>query len=384
MSLSTLLAETRTFPPRADFVAQANVNDPNVYIDALQNPIEFWSGWAQKLDWFRPWDVVLDWQLPNAKWFVGGQINACHNCVDRHVANGLGTKTAFIWEGEPGDTQTLTYAEVQTEVSRIANALKALGITKGDRVCLYMPMTPELPMTMLACARIGAAHSVVFGGFSADSLHERINDAAAKVVVTADGGWRRGGIVALKKIVDHALEMGCPSIEKVLVLERAGTPGTVTNGLQTPAYDRGGWTDGRDVWWHDLVPAQSAECACEPMDSEDQSRWIAKTSSSFSTRAARPESRRASSIPPAAISPEHTPPPNGSSTSRTTMSSGARPTAVGSLATATSSMARWRMPPPSSSTRAHPTPLKKTASGESSNATASRSSTPHRPRFAPS
>ncbi|HRF59437.1 MAG TPA: acetate--CoA ligase [Fimbriimonadaceae bacterium] len=269
MSLSTLLAETRTFPPRADFVAQANVNDPNVYIDALQNPIEFWSGWAQKLDWFRPWDVVLDWQLPNAKWFVGGQINACHNCVDRHVANGLGTKTAFIWEGEPGDTQTLTYAEVQTEVSRIANALKALGITKGDRVCLYMPMTPELPMTMLACARIGAAHSVVFGGFSADSLHERINDAAAKVVVTADGGWRRGGIVALKKIVDHALEMGCPSIEKVLVLERAGTPGTVTNGLQTPAYDRGGWTDGRDVWWHDLVPAQSAECACEPMDSED-------------------------------------------------------------------------------------------------------------------
>lgn len=269
MSLSTLLAETRTFAPSPEFVAQANVSDPGVYVDALKDPITFWADWAAKLDWFRPWDTVLDWQLPDAKWFLGGQINACHNCVDRHVARGLGAKTAFIWEGEPGDTRILSYAEVQAEVSRIANALKALGVAKGDRVCLYMPMTPELPMTMLACARIGAAHSVVFGGFSADSLHERINDASAKVVVTADGGWRRGGIVALKKIVDHALGMGCPSIEKVLVLERAGAPGTLTNGCATLEYDRGGWTEGRDVWWHDLVPNQSPDCPCEPMESED-------------------------------------------------------------------------------------------------------------------
>ncbi|MCA1996509.1 MAG: acetate--CoA ligase [Armatimonadetes bacterium] len=268
-TIAALLAENRKFAPPKEFAAKAFFNDPAVYDRAAADPVAYWEEWARKLDWFEPWTKPLEWNPPFAKWFVGGKINACHNCVDRHVAAGAGAATAILWEGEPGDVRSLTYEELQCEVSRVANALKALGVGKGDRVCVYMPMVPELAITMLACARIGAAHSVVFGGFSAESLEERINDAKAKVVVTADGGWRRGGIVPLKKAVDEALEMGCPTVEKVLVLRRAGEPGTVTNGLATPEYDRGTWVEGRDVWWHDLVPAQSAQCPCEPMDSED-------------------------------------------------------------------------------------------------------------------
>jgi len=268
-TIAALLAESRVFPPHDSFVRKANFNDPAIYKVAEQDFVAYWEGWARKLDWFEPWTQALEWNRPYAKWFIGGKINACHNCVDRHVADGAGAATAILWEGEPGDVRSLTYEELQCEVSRVANALKSLGVGKGDRVCIYMPMVPELAMTMLACARIGAPHSVVFGGFSADSLHERINDAQCKLVVTADGGWRRGGIVPLKKAVDEALKIGCPTVEKVLVLRRAGEPGTVTNGLATPEYDRGAWVDGRDVWWHDLVPAQSAQCPCEPMDSED-------------------------------------------------------------------------------------------------------------------
>ncbi|MCW5943695.1 MAG: acetate--CoA ligase [Fimbriimonadaceae bacterium] len=269
-TIQTLLQESRSFPPSADFVAQANQSDPGVYQQANADYLAFWEGWARQLDWIEPWHTVLDWSgAPFAKWFVGGKLNACHNCLDRHVANGLGGKRAIVWEGEPGDERTLTYAQLLEEVARLANALKALGVGKGDRVCVYLPMVPELAMTMLACARIGATHSVVFGGFSAESLYDRINDAGAKAVVTADGGWRRGGIVPLKKAVDDALAMGCPTVEKVLVLNRTGDAGTVTNGIATPAYDRGGWVDGRDVRWEDLVPNQSADCPCEPMDSED-------------------------------------------------------------------------------------------------------------------
>jgi len=268
-TIQTLLNETRIFPPTAEFAAQANINDPAVYSRAIADPLAFWEEWAKTLDWSQPWHTVLEWNRPYAKWFLGGQINACFNCVDRHVAAGAGAKTAIIWEGEPGDVRTLTYAELQSEVSRAANALKALGVQKGDRVCVYMPMVPELAITMLACARIGAAHSVVFGGFSAESLHERINDAQAKVVVTADGGWRRGSIVPLKRAVDDAIRLGCPTIERVLVLDRAGAEGTDTNGLTTPRYARGDWDDSRDVWWHDLVSAQSDVCPCEPMDAED-------------------------------------------------------------------------------------------------------------------
>jgi acetyl-CoA synthetase len=263
------LAESRSFSPSAEFAAHANFKDRSIYSEASKDVIKYWEGWAEKLDWFEPWHTTLEWNLPDAKWFLGGKLNACFNCVDRHAASERANKTAILWEGEPGDVRTYTFAQVKDEVCKVANALKQLGVSKGDIVCVYMPMVPELAFTMLACARIGAAHSVVFGGFSAESLFDRINDATAKFVVTADGGWRRGNIVALKKTVDDAVEMGCPSIEKVLVLERTGAPGTITNGATTPHYNLGKWVEGRDVHWKDLVPGQSAECPCESMDSED-------------------------------------------------------------------------------------------------------------------
>lgn len=269
-TIETLLHEHRFFSPSPEFTAQANVRDDSIYDEAEANWPAWWVDWAEKLDWFEKWDQVLEWKQPYAKWFLNGKINACYNAVDRHVEQGRGDRVAFIGEGEPGDMRIFTYAEVQKKVSQIANGLKSMGVKKGDRVCLYMPMIPELPMTMLACARIGAAHSVVFGGFSAESLVERINDAGAVAVVTADGGWRRGGIVPLKKILDEALANDqCPTISKVLVLERASAPGTVTNELVTPSYDQGRWVEGRDLKWSDVVETQPEACPCEPMDSED-------------------------------------------------------------------------------------------------------------------
>lgn len=253
--LKTLLTEQRTFPPSQEFQADAQFTNPEIYAEAAKDPIAYWANWSKQLDWVKPWETALEWNEPYAKWFVGGKLNACFNCVDRHAASERANKTAIIWEGEPGETRTLTYTQLKDEVSKIANALKALNVQKGDRVCIYMPMIPELVMTMLACARIGAAHSVVFGGFSAESLHERINDAGAKVLVTADGGWRRGSVVQLKKIADEALGKGCPTIEKVLVYQRLE---------QTPAK-----TLENEVAWNDLVPNQSPDCPCEPMDSED-------------------------------------------------------------------------------------------------------------------
>ncbi len=228
----------------------------------------FWSEWANRLDWIELWHKVLEWDPPNAKWFVGGKLNACYNCVDRHVERGLGDKTAIIWEGEPGDVRNISYSELKDEVCRIANAFRELGVGKGDRVCIYMPMVPELAMAMLACARIGAAHSVVFGGFSAESLHERINDASAKLLVTADGGWRRGNVVPLQKLADEALDMGCPSVENVLALERVGrSVGDRTADAEIASDARAGHP--RHVKWSDMVPRQSVDCHCEPMDSED-------------------------------------------------------------------------------------------------------------------
>ncbi len=268
-TIDTLLSEDRIYSPAPEFRAQANMDDLSVYEYANTDPEGWWAQWAGRLDWFEHWTKILEWKQPYAKWFLGGKINACHNCVDRHVIAGRGEKVAWIAEGEPGDVRLFTYSDVLREVQKLANALKALGIQKGDRVCLYMGQGPELTLSMLACARIGAAHSVVFGGFSATSIHERINDASAKLVITADGAWRRGKIVELKKIVDDAMAMGCPTIEKVLVYERVGAPGTVTNGLAAPEYDRGVWDDSRDIWWHDLVPKQPADCRCESMDSED-------------------------------------------------------------------------------------------------------------------
>ena len=254
-SIDALLQEERTFPPSGDFVGKANMADPDIYEKARQDPEAFWAGLAEELDWFQKWDRVLEWDPPFAKWFVGGKLNVSYNCIDRHLTAGRRNKAAIIWEGEPGDWKVYTYWDLYREVCRFANGLKSLGVRKGDRVTIYLPMTPELPIAMLACARIGAPHSVVFGGFSAESLRDRINDSASKLLITADGGYRRGGIVPLKQNADDSLD-GSPSIERVVVLRRTGS-----------ADDK--MVDGRDIWWHDLVEGQPQTCDPEPMDSED-------------------------------------------------------------------------------------------------------------------
>src|SRR4051794_6971992 len=251
--IENLLAELRTFPPDPAFVQQANVT-AELYDEAQRDPEAFWELQArERLSWSKPFETTLEWDLPFAKWFVGGELNVAYNCVDRHVEAGLGEKVAYHWIGEPGDTRTITYSDLQREVSKAANALKELGVAKGDRVAIYMPMIPELPIAMLACARIGAPHTVVFGGFSAESLAGRIQDCEAKVLVTADGGWRRGRPVPLKQAADDAVA-SCPTIEKVLVVSRLG------DGCEM--------TDGRDVWWHEVVERQDEDCPPEPVDSE--------------------------------------------------------------------------------------------------------------------
>ena len=253
--IEALLQEDRTFPPPEEFARNANIKDPNVYEEARRDPEAFWARFAGELDWFEPWEQVLDWNPPDAKWFIGGKLNASYNCVDRHLKNGRRNKAAIIWEGEPGDWKVYTYWDLHREVCRFANGLKSLGVQKGDRVTIYLPMVPELPISMLACARIGAAHSVIFGGFSADSIRDRIDDSQSKVMITADGGYRRGGIVQLKQNADESLEGETP-VEKVVVVRRTGH-----------ADDK--MVDGRDVWWHDLVEDQPLTCVPEPMDSED-------------------------------------------------------------------------------------------------------------------
>ncbi|MHB1924425.1 MAG: acetate--CoA ligase [Acidimicrobiales bacterium] len=246
--------ENRTFPPPAGFTSTALAPDRSLHQRAEEDWQGFWADQAKELDWIRPWSTVLEWELPFAKWFVGGQLNVSHNCLDRHVQAGRGDRVAYHWEGEPGDTRTITYAELLDEVQRFANVLKGLGVKKGDRVAIYMPMIPELPVAMLACARIGAAHSVVFGGFSADALSGRITDAAAKVLITADGGYRRGAVSPLKPNADAAAAES-PSIQSVVVVRRTGQDVEMT--------------DGRDHWWHDLMEGAAAECPPEPMDAED-------------------------------------------------------------------------------------------------------------------
>ena len=254
-SIEALLQEDRTFPPSDEFRQQANINDPNVYAEAAKDPEAFWARFAGELDWFQTWDKVLEWNPPYAKWFLGGKLNASYNCIDRHLSSARRNKAAIIWEGEPGDRQVYTYWDLHREVCRFANGLKSLGVQKGDRVTIYLPMVPELPISMLACARIGAAHSVIFGGFSADSIRDRLDDSQSKVMITADGGYRRGGIVQLKQNADESLEGDTP-VERVVVVRRTGH-----------ADDK--MVDGRDVWWHDLVADQPLTCEPEPMDSED-------------------------------------------------------------------------------------------------------------------
>src|ERR1044072_7983679 len=263
-TIDTLLGESRSFAPSADFAANANVNDPGVYAEAAKDPIAFWEGWAEKLDWFEKWHTVCEFEAPFGKWFLGGKINASYNCVDRHANGPRADKVALLFEGEPGDVRKITYRELLVEVCKTANALKELGVGKGDRVCIYMPMVPELAIAMLACARIGAAHSVVFGGFSAESLQERTNDAEAKVIVTADGGWRRASVVPLQKITSQALELGCPTVQKILCLKRIGEHAAVPSRIDLGHEHGPEWVD-----WHEIVDRQSSECPCEPMDSED-------------------------------------------------------------------------------------------------------------------
>ncbi|MFM7441928.1 MAG: acetate--CoA ligase [Snowella sp.] len=259
-NIESILNEERSFSPSAEFANQSYVRSPReyeqLYSKAAANPERFWSELAeQELHWFQKWETVLDWQPPNAKWFVGGKLNISYNCLDRHLTTWRRNKAAIIWEGEPGDSRTITYGELHREVCLFANAMKQLGVTKGDRVAIYMPMIPEAAIAMLACARIGAAHSVIFGGFSAEAVRDRLVDAEAKLVVTADGGFRKDKVIALKEQVDLAIENGAPSVQNVLVVQRSKAEIN--------------WVEGRDHWWHDLKAEVSADCPAEPMDSED-------------------------------------------------------------------------------------------------------------------
>jgi acetyl-CoA synthetase len=257
IAIESVLHESRLFPPHADFIARAHVKGMDeyerMYAEAEDDPEAFWAGQAESLDWFKRWDKVLEWNLPHAKWFVGGELNVAHNCLDRHLSTWRRNKAAIIWEGEPGEQRTLTYQQLHYEVCRFANVLKRQGVQKGDRVALYMPLIPELAIAMLACARIGAPHSIVFGGFSADALKDRINDAGCKVVVTADGGFRRGAEIKLKAAVDEALR-ATPTIEKCIVVRRTGSQIHMQ--------------PGRDHWWHEMMETVDANCPAEPLDSE--------------------------------------------------------------------------------------------------------------------
>jgi len=258
--IDVLLQETRSFPPPAAFANSATVHSAEIYDQAARDAESFWAGMASDLEWSTPWSKVLEWNPPWVKWFTGGTLNASVNCLDRHVRTSRRNKAALIWEGEPGDMRTLTYWDLYREVCKFANVLRQLGVRKGDRVAIYLPMIPEAVIAMLACARIGAPHSVVFGGFSSDSLRDRINDAEARVLITADGGYRRGGIVPLKRNADKAVEE-TPSIAHVVVVQRRpGSGGDEAFAQMKP---------GRDHWWHELMREVSATCEPEQMDAED-------------------------------------------------------------------------------------------------------------------
>ena len=255
-NLDNLLVEKRLFKPSKEFTKQANINDPKIWKKAAKNPDKYWAGWADQLSWFKPYKKIRKGKMGDATWFIGGKLNACYNAVDRHLLTHRRYKTAILWQGEDMSHRAITYYEMREETARLGNILKKLGVKKGDRVAIYMGMVPELPMAALACARIGAVHSVIFGGFSPTSIRDRVNDMQAKVVICADGSRRKGGHVDLKKNVDEALAGGaCPSLEKVLVFEH------VKNEIK--------YEPGRDFKWQDLAKEVSTDCPCEPMDSED-------------------------------------------------------------------------------------------------------------------
>ncbi|MBV8723088.1 MAG: acetate--CoA ligase, partial [Candidatus Eremiobacteraeota bacterium] len=252
-AIEALFEESRRFPPPPEFAAQANAQ-PAIYDEAARDYAAFWAQWARRLEWIKPFESVLEWNEPFARWFSDGELNASVNCLDRHVRNGLGDRIAFYFEGEPGDRRTITYRELLEDVCRFANALRKLGVGKGDRVAIYMPMIPELPVALLACARIGAAHSVIFGGFSPESIVDRVNDAACVALVTADYGWRRGNKIPLKRNCDVAMER-TPSIKHCIVARRVG--------------DDVYMHEGRDYWWSEIVANEAAQCEPEPMNAED-------------------------------------------------------------------------------------------------------------------
>jgi acetyl-CoA synthetase len=256
--LDSTLRENRVFPPPPEFSQKAHIQSLEqyeaLYKQSIDDPEAFWAGAAKELHWFKPWDKVLEWNLPWAKWFVGGQLNLCYNCVDRHALGARRDKIALIWEGEPGEVRRLTYAELHVEVQKFANALKGLGIQKGDRVAIYMGMTPELAIALLACARIGAVHSVIFGGFAANAIADRVNDSACVAILTQDTSYRRGNEIQLKRTVDEAMA-ACHTVKHVVVYRRTGSPVKMV--------------EGRDHWWHDLMAQAAPECPAEPLDSED-------------------------------------------------------------------------------------------------------------------
>jgi acetyl-CoA synthetase len=257
-ALDSTLRENRLFPPPPEFSAHAHIQSieqyEELYKKSIEDPETFWANAASDLHWFKKWDKVLDWNLPWAKWFVGGQINLSYNCVDRHALSDRAGKTAILWEGEPGEVRRLTYAELHAEVQKFANALKSLGIKKGDRVAVYMGMTPELAIALLACARIGAVHSVIFGGFAAQAIADRVNDSSCVAILTQDTSYRRGTEIKLKATVDEALKL-CPTVQNVVVYKRSGSPINMASG--------------RDWWWHDLIANAPTDCPAEPLDSED-------------------------------------------------------------------------------------------------------------------
>jgi len=256
--IDSTLRENRVFPPPPEFAAQAHIKSlaeyEALYKKSIDDPEAFWAKAAGELDWFKRWDKVLEGSFPSAKWFTGGKLNLSYNCVDRHAMGARASKTALIWEGEPGEVRRLTYAELHVEVQKFANALKSLGIQKGDRVAVYMGMTPELAIALLACARIGAVHSVIFGGFAANAIADRVNDSTCVAILTQDTSYRRGGEIKLKATVDEAMN-ACPTVKHVIVYRRSGSPVTMV--------------EGRDHWWHDLVAKAGAECPCAEQDSED-------------------------------------------------------------------------------------------------------------------
>jgi acetyl-CoA synthetase len=257
-NLSSILREHRVFPPPAEFAAKAHIKSleeyESLYRKSIDDPESFWAGVAKELHWFTPWTKVLDWNPPAAKWFTGGKINLCYNCVDRHALGALKDKVAILWESEPGEVRKVTFGELHQEVQKFANVLKGLGIRKGDRVAIYMGMTPEIAIALLACARIGAVHSVIFGGFAANALVDRINDASCVAVITQDSSFRRGQEVRLKPVVDEALA-NCPTVKNVVVYRRSGSAVNMKAD--------------RDQWWQDLMDKASPDCPAEPLDSED-------------------------------------------------------------------------------------------------------------------